>query len=75
MWSVEDNGEGSNGIVRDRITVVATSDVAGTAQAYCDWLCTSAAVKLGLSHRAVKNISTAFRSDPGKRVLELYLRS
>jgi glycosyltransferase involved in cell wall biosynthesis len=42
---------------------------------YCEWLCTSAAVKLGLSHRAVENISTAFRSDPGKRVLELYLRS
>jgi hypothetical protein len=34
MWSVEDNGEGSNG-VRDRITVVGTSDVAGAAQAYC----------------------------------------
>ena len=42
---------------------------------YCEWLCTSAAVKLGLSRRAVENISTAFRSDPGKRVLELYLRS
>ena len=32
-------------------------------------------MKLGLSRRAVENISTAFRSDPGKRVLELYLRS
>jgi glycosyltransferase involved in cell wall biosynthesis len=42
---------------------------------YCEWLCTTAAVKLGLSRRAVENISTAFRSDPGKRVLELYLRS
>ena len=42
---------------------------------YCEWLCTSAAMKLGLSRRAVENISTAFRSDPGKRVLELYLRS
>lgn len=42
---------------------------------YCEWLCTSAAMKLGLSHRAVENISAAFRSDPGKRVLELYLRS
>jgi hypothetical protein len=42
---------------------------------YCEWLCTAAAVKLGLSHRALENISTAFRSDPGKRVLELYLRS
>jgi glycosyltransferase involved in cell wall biosynthesis len=47
----------------------------GEDGAYCEWLCTSAAVKLGLSHRAVENISTAFRSDPGKRVLELYLRS
>ena len=47
----------------------------GEEGAYCEWLCTSAAVKLGLSHRAVENISTAFRSDPGKRVLELYLRS
>jgi glycosyltransferase involved in cell wall biosynthesis len=42
---------------------------------YCEWLCTAAAVKLGLSPRAIENISTAFRSDPGKRVLELYLRS
>lgn len=42
---------------------------------YCEWLCTTAAVKLGLSRRAIENISTAFRSDPGKRVLELYLRS
>jgi len=42
---------------------------------YCEWLCTSAAMRLGLSRRAVENISTAFRSDPGKRVLELYLRS
>jgi glycosyltransferase involved in cell wall biosynthesis len=42
---------------------------------YCEWLCTSAAMTLGLSRRAVENISTAFRSDPGKRVLELYLRS
>jgi glycosyltransferase involved in cell wall biosynthesis len=47
----------------------------GEDGAYCEWLCTSAAVKLGLSRRAVENISTAFRSDPGKRVLELYLRS
>jgi glycosyltransferase involved in cell wall biosynthesis len=47
----------------------------GEEGAYCEWLCTSAAVKLGLSHRAVGNICTAFRSDPGKRVLELYLRS
>lgn len=47
----------------------------GEEGAYCEWLCTSAAVKLGLSHRAVENITTAFRSDPGKRVLELYLRS
>ena len=47
----------------------------GEEGSYCEWLCTSAAVKLGLSHRAVENISTAFRSDPGKRVLELYLRS
>lgn len=47
----------------------------GEEGAYCEWLCTSAAVKLGLSHRAVQNITTAFRSDPGKRVLELYLRS
>lgn len=47
----------------------------GEDGSYCAWLCTSAAVKLGLSHRAVENISTAFRSDPGKRVLELYLRS
>lgn len=47
----------------------------GEDGAYCDWLCSSAAVKLGLSHRAVENITTAFRSDPGKRVLELYLRS
>jgi glycosyltransferase involved in cell wall biosynthesis len=47
----------------------------GEDGAYCEWLCTSAAVKLGLSHRAVGNISSAFRSDPGKRVLELYLRS
>ena len=37
MWSVEDNGEGSNGIARDQITVVATSDVPGAAQAYCDF--------------------------------------
>ncbi len=42
---------------------------------YCEWLCTAAAVKIGLSRRAIENISTAFRSDPGKRVLELYLRS
>ena len=42
---------------------------------YCEWLCTTAAMQLGLSRRAVENISTAFRSDPGKRVLELYLRS
>jgi glycosyltransferase involved in cell wall biosynthesis len=47
----------------------------GEEGAYCEWLCTSAAVTLGLSHRAVENICTAFRSDPGKRVLELYLRS
>jgi glycosyltransferase involved in cell wall biosynthesis len=47
----------------------------GEEGAYCEWLCTNAAVKLGLSHRAVENITTAFRSDPGKRVLELYLRS
>lgn len=47
----------------------------GEEGAYCEWLCTSAAVTLGLSHRAVENITTAFRSDPGKRVLELYLRS
>jgi glycosyltransferase involved in cell wall biosynthesis len=47
----------------------------GEDGAYCEWLSTSAAVKLGLSHRAVENITTAFRSDPGKRVLELYLRS
>ena len=42
---------------------------------YCEYLCTTAAMQLGLSRRAVENISTAFRSDPGKRVLELYLRS
>ena len=47
----------------------------GEEGAYCEWLCTNAAVKLGLSHRAVENICKAFRSDPGKRVLELYLRS
>lgn len=47
----------------------------GEDGAYCEWLCTSASVELGLSRRAVENISTAFRSDPGKRVLELYLRS
>lgn len=47
----------------------------GEEGAYCEWLCTSAAVKLALSHRAVENICTAFRRDPGKRVLELYLRS
>ena len=47
----------------------------GEEGAYCEWLCTSAAVTLGLSHRAVENICTAFRRDPGKRVLELYLRS
>ena len=47
----------------------------GEDGAYCEWLCTTAAMKLGLSRRAVENISTAFRSDPGKRVLELYLRS
>ena len=47
----------------------------GEDGAYCEWLCTSAAVQLGLSHRAVENISKAFQSDPGKRVLELYLRS
>lgn len=47
----------------------------GEDGAFCEWLCTSAAVELGLSHRAVENITTAFRSDPGKRVLELYLRS
>ena len=47
----------------------------GEEGAYCEWLSTSAAVKLGLSHRAVENICTAFRRDPGKRVLELYLRS
>jgi glycosyltransferase involved in cell wall biosynthesis len=47
----------------------------GEDGAYCEWLCSSAAVTLGLSHRAVENICTAFRRDPGKRVLELYLRS
>lgn len=47
----------------------------GEGGAYCEWLCTNAALKLGLSPRAVENISTAFRSDPGKRVLELYLHS
>jgi glycosyltransferase involved in cell wall biosynthesis len=47
----------------------------GEDGAYCEWLCTAAAVKIGLSRRAIENISTAFRSDPGKRVLELYLRS
>src|SRR3954464_12196284 len=47
----------------------------GEEGAYCEWLCTNAAVKLALSHRAVENICKAFRSDPGKRVLELYLRS
>jgi glycosyltransferase involved in cell wall biosynthesis len=47
----------------------------GEEGAYCEWLCSNAAVKLGLSHRAVENICRAFRSDPGKRVLELYLRS
>src|SRR5437763_6823627 len=47
----------------------------GEEGAHCESLCTSAAVTLGLSHRAVENICTAFRRDPGKRVLELYLRS
>ena len=47
----------------------------GEEGAYCEWLSTNAAVTLGLSHRAVENICTAFRRDPGKRVLELYLRS
>src|SRR3954471_2192339 len=47
----------------------------GEEGAYCEWLCSNAAVKLALSHRAVENICRAFRSDPGKRVLELYLRS
>jgi glycosyltransferase involved in cell wall biosynthesis len=48
---------------------------AGKEGPYCEWLCTNASVKLGLSHRAVENISTAFRSDQGKGVLELFLRS
>jgi glycosyltransferase involved in cell wall biosynthesis len=47
----------------------------GEEGAFCEWLCSNAAMKLGLSHRAVENICRAFRSDPGKRVLELYLRS
>ena len=47
----------------------------GEDGAYCEWLCSNAAVTLGLSHRAVENICSAFRRDPGKRVLELYLRS
>jgi glycosyltransferase involved in cell wall biosynthesis len=47
----------------------------GEEGAYCEWLCSNAAMKLSLSHRAVENICRAFRSDPGKRVLELYLRS
>jgi glycosyltransferase involved in cell wall biosynthesis len=42
---------------------------------YCRWLCTSAARKFGLSDQAIRNISTAFRSDLGQRVLELYLHS
>ena len=42
---------------------------------YCRWLCTRAARKFGLSGRAIENISTAFRSNLGKRVLELYLHS
>jgi glycosyltransferase involved in cell wall biosynthesis len=47
----------------------------GEAGRYCQWLCTSAAKKFGLSVRAIENISTAFRSDLGQRVLELYLHS
>ena len=47
----------------------------GEAGRYCQWLCTSAARKFGLSGQAIENISTAFRSDLGQRVLELYLHS
>ena len=42
---------------------------------YCRWLCARAARKFGLSERAIENILTAFRSNLGKRVLELYLHS
>lgn len=85
MWSPAD-AEGSvdgaarlaSGMLRDSARLRRRFPAAiseGEEGAYCEWLCTNAAVKLGLSHRAVENICKAFRSDPGKRVLELYLRS
>jgi hypothetical protein len=35
MWMVEDNGEGSGALARDRVTPISIAPVPGTAAAYC----------------------------------------
>lgn len=47
---------------------------AGETGEYCQWLLRDGAT-LGLSQQALQNVRTAFRTMPGKRVLDLYLHA